>query len=168
MNSRSSSPVQTQEGIFWLDIGSFCTWIWSTTHRIAGFQWIASRIPRAAEGVKAPADWLEAGDAVRAIEGYRALWKKTPKDPNIAEPRLNSIGYYLLEEKKPAEAIALFKLNVEFHPDSWNAYDSLAEGYVKNGEKALAIKSYEKSLAINPKNVNGAKKLEELRRLPRP
>jgi CubicO group peptidase (beta-lactamase class C family) len=119
--------------------------------------------PRAAEGVKAPADWLEAGDAVRAIEGYRALWKKTPKDPNIAEPRLNSIGYYLLEEKKPAEAIALFKLNVEFHPDSWNAYDSLAEAHMKNGEKALAIKNYEKSVALNPKNVAGAKKLEELK-----
>jgi tetratricopeptide (TPR) repeat protein len=120
--------------------------------------------PRAADGVMAPADWLEAGDAVRAIEGYRALWKKNPKDPNVAEGRLNSVGYYLLSDKKIAGAIALFKLNVELHPDSWNAYDSLAEGYMKNGEKALAIKNYEKSLAINPKNVGGAKKLEELRK----
>jgi CubicO group peptidase (beta-lactamase class C family) len=120
--------------------------------------------PRAAEGIKAPADWLEAGDAVRAIEGYRALWKKNPKDPNVVESRLNSVGYYLLSEKKMAEAIAVFKLNVELHPDSWNAYDSLAEGYMTSGEKALAIKNYEKSIALNPKNVAGAKKLEELRK----
>lgn len=119
---------------------------------------------RAAEGVKAPADWLEAGDAVRAIEGYRGLWKKNPKDPNVDERRLNSIGYLLLEHKKQAVAIALFKLIVELHPDSWNAYDSLADGYVASGEKALAIKAYEKSLALNPKNVSGAKKLEELRK----
>jgi hypothetical protein len=39
---------------------------------------------------------------------------------------------------------------------------------MKNGDKALAIKNYEKSLALNPKNAAGAKKLEELRRLPRP
>lgn len=120
--------------------------------------------PRAADGIRAPADWLEAGDAVRAIEGYRALWKKNPKDPNVAEGRLNSVGYYLFSEKKTAAAIALFKLNVELHPDSWNAYDSLAEGYMASGEKGLAIKNYEKSLALNPKNVSGAKKLEELRK----
>ena len=119
---------------------------------------------RAAEGVKAPADWLEAGDAARAIEGYRDLWKKNPKDPNVDEPRLNTIGYMLLENKKPAAAVALFKLIVELHPDSWNAYDSLADGYAASGEKALAIKAYEKSLALNPKNVSGAKKLEELRK----
>jgi len=119
---------------------------------------------RAAEGVKAPADWLEAGDTTRAIEGYRALWKKDPKDPNVNERRLNSIGYMLLSDKKTAAAIGLFKLIVELHSDSWNAYDSLADGYVASGEKAQAIKSYEKSLALNPKNVNGAKKLEELRK----
>jgi len=71
--------------------------------------------PRAPEGFKAPADWLEAGDTVRAVEGYRSLWKKDPKDPSVAESRLNSIGYYLLSDKKMAEAIALFKLNVELH-----------------------------------------------------
>jgi hypothetical protein len=119
---------------------------------------------RAAEGVKAPADWLEAGDTVRATEDYRALWKKNPKDPNVDEGRLNSIGYILLSYNKIAAAIALFKLNVEFYPDSWNAYDSLGEAYMKSGEKSLAIKNYEKSLALNPKNAAGAKKLAELKK----
>jgi hypothetical protein len=35
---------------------------------------------------------------------------------------------------------------------------------VASGEKALAIKAYEKSLTLNPKNISGAKKLEELRK----
>jgi len=34
----------------WNRIG-FSTWIRSTTKAIAGFQWTASRMPRAAEGV---------------------------------------------------------------------------------------------------------------------
>jgi CubicO group peptidase (beta-lactamase class C family) len=120
--------------------------------------------PRAAEGIKAPADWLEEGDAVGAVEGYRTLYQKDPKDPNLAEQRLNTIGYMLLEAKKNVAALAVFKLNVEFHPDSWNAYDSLADGYAQNGDKDLAIKEYEKSLALNPKNVAGAKKLEALKK----
>jgi hypothetical protein len=119
---------------------------------------------RAAEGVMAPSDWLVAGDAARAVAGYRALFKKNPKDPNIAEGRLNSIGYMLLEYKKTAEAIAIFQLNVEFYPNSWNVYDSLAEAYLASGDKALAITNYEKSLALNPKNVAGAKKLAELKK----
>ena len=119
--------------------------------------------PRVVKGVNAPADWLEAGDPARAIKGYRDLWKKNPKDPNIAEGRINDIGYGFLSDKKMAEAIALFKLNVELHSNSWSAFDSLGEAYMKNGEKALAIFNYEKSLALNPKNTAGAKKLEQLK-----
>jgi CubicO group peptidase (beta-lactamase class C family) len=119
---------------------------------------------RAPEGFRAPGDWLDAGDAAKAVEGYRAIWKKSPKDPSVAESRLNARSYELLSEKKIAEAIQLLKLNVELNPDSWNAYDSLGEAYMKNGEKGLAIKNYEKSLALNPKNAAGAKKLEELKK----
>ena len=36
--------------IDWKRIG-FSTWILSITQRMAGFQWIASRMPRAADGV---------------------------------------------------------------------------------------------------------------------
>jgi hypothetical protein len=118
---------------------------------------------RAPEGFKAPADWLEEGDAVGAVEGYRALFQKDPKDPNVAEGRLNAIGYGLMDLGKMPEALALFKLNVEFHPDSWNAYDSLAEGCMRSGDKAQAVKFYEKSLALNPKNTGAAKKLADLK-----
>ena len=120
--------------------------------------------PRAAEGFKAPADWLLEGDFARGVEGYRELWKKDPKDPYVAETELNSVGYSILEEGSAAGAVALFKLVVELYPGSWNAYDSLAEAYAKRGDKELAIKNYEKSLGLNPKNAAGAKKLEELKK----
>jgi CubicO group peptidase (beta-lactamase class C family) len=119
---------------------------------------------RAPEGFKAPADLFEEGDLARGVEGYRELWKKNPKDPNIAESRLNSLGYSFLRRANSAAALALFKLVVELYPNSWNAYDSLAEGYLVSGEKEQAIKNYEKSLELNPKNIGGAKKLEELKK----
>jgi Flp pilus assembly protein TadD len=76
---------------------------------------------------------------------------------------LNNLGYRLMREKKYAEAISVFRINVELYPQSWNVYDSLAEGYMLNGDKELAIQNYEKSLALNPNNTNGAQMLKKLR-----
>jgi Flp pilus assembly protein TadD len=63
-----------------------------------------------------------------------------------------------------AEALRIFQLNVELHPNSWNAYDSLGETYAKNGDKDLAIANYQKSLDLNPKNDGAVKMLAELRK----
>jgi len=70
----------------------------------------------------------------------------------------------LLQENKLADAIAILKLNVELYPKSSNTYDSLGEAYMKNGDKALAISNYAKSLELDPKNKNAANMLEKLRR----
>ena len=43
-----------------------------------------------------------------------------------------------------------------------NVYDSLGEAYMKTGQKELAIKNYEKSLELNPKNDNGKEMLKKL------
>ena len=85
------------------------------------------------------------------------------KDGSISEESVNSAGYSLLRQKKTAEAIRLFKLNVEMHPGSGNTYDSLGEGYLAIGEKELAIQNYEKSLQVDPKNGNAAEQLKKLR-----
>jgi Tfp pilus assembly protein PilF len=69
----------------------------------------------------------------------------------------------LLGRKQYADAIRIFRLNVENHPDSWNAYDSLAEAYMDEGENALAVQNYEKSLQLNPKNSNGETMLKKLK-----
>jgi tetratricopeptide (TPR) repeat protein len=60
------------------------------------------------------------------------------------------------------EAIALFKINVEFYPKSSNVYDSLAEAYMTNGDKDLAIENYKKSLELNPQNSNAREMLKKL------
>ena len=60
------------------------------------------------------------------------------------------LGYELMGEKKLDLAVEVFRLNVEAYPDSFNAFDSLAEAYVNCGDRELA---YEKSLELNPKNL---------------
>ena len=47
---------------------------------------------------------------------------------------LNSLGYNFLGEQKYEEAVGVFKLNTELHPDDPNLFDSLAEGYEQSGD----------------------------------
>jgi Tfp pilus assembly protein PilF len=64
------------------------------------------------------------------------------------ENDLNQYGYALLGQKKVDEAIAIFKNNVQAHPNSWNVHDSLAEAYMAKGDKKAAAESYGKALTL--------------------
>ncbi|MBN2399633.1 MAG: serine hydrolase [Candidatus Aminicenantes bacterium] len=76
---------------------------------------------------------------------------------------LNSAGYDLINEGELDYATACFILNVKLFKDDANAYDSLGEAYMKNGQKDLAIKNYEKSLELNPENNNAKEMLDKLK-----
>ena len=71
---------------------------------------------------------------------------------NAAEVDVNNLGYQLLGGGKIDDAIEIFKKNTELYPESWNVWDSLAEGYMNIGEKRLAIDYYKKALGIAPEN----------------
>lgn len=76
---------------------------------------------------------------------------------------MNNLAYiYLKVKKQNAEAIQLFQLNAWLYPESANTYDSLAEAYMDDGQKDLAIQNYEKSVAMNPRNRNAAAMLKKL------
>jgi glyoxylase-like metal-dependent hydrolase (beta-lactamase superfamily II) len=80
-----------------------------------------------------------------------------------SEGDLTGLGYFLLQQLKQVDdAIAMFELYVELFPQSWNAYDSLAEGYYTKGDKQKALGLYRKSLELNPDNDNGKKFIERI------
>ena len=83
-------------------------------------------------------------------------------EKHISENEMNQLGYDMLSMKRMSDAIAVFTLNTEDYPQSWNTWDSLAEAYMDNGESKRAIQDYRKSLEINPANENGRKILEKL------
>lgn len=60
-------------------------------------------------------------------------------DCELGEGELNQLGYHLLRSRRVGDAIAIFKLNVESFPKSWNLYDNLGKAYAAKGEKELAI-----------------------------
>lgn len=80
----------------------------------------------------------------------------------LNEGELNDWAYRVMSSGQTKEALELFKLNVDLYPESWNVYDSLAEGYERLGNSELAIKNYNRSLALNSDNKNATEHLKRL------
>ena len=110
--------------------------------------------------------WLaiKSDDISAGITRFRALKTDSSNDYYFDEREFNGLGYRLLNLNRPGDSVEIFKLNVELFPRSANAYDSLAEAYLRNNQKELAIANYQKSLELNPENANAKKMLEELRK----
>jgi CubicO group peptidase (beta-lactamase class C family) len=137
---------------------------------------IASEIVQVAIGGEQPAfHWLKYdrydSPAMRFAKAARekgaeaaiAEFRPALRQGEISEDAINGTGYEALAVKKTADAIRIFQLNVELHPESSNTYDSLGEAYMANGEKELAIRNYEKSLEMNTKNSNAVEMLKKLK-----
>ena len=118
--------------------------------------------PKVAAAPVIPFEHLTAGSIEKALEMYRQIKKEKPDIAAVSEGRINGLGYGFLRAKKLPEAIAYFKLNVEFYPKSSNVYDSLGEAYMAQGEKELAIANYKKALELDPKNTNAVEMLKKL------
>jgi tetratricopeptide (TPR) repeat protein len=69
-----------------------------------------------------------------------------------SENEVNAYAYRLMGESKMKEAIDILKVNVKKYPASWNAYDSLAEAYGKNGDRKSGIENYKLALAKCPED----------------
>ena len=82
----------------------------------------------------------------------------------ISEGELNACGYVLMARKEMQEAINLFRINANLFPKSVNCFDSLAEAYLKMGNKTRAIATYEQALELDPTNKTTAEKLEKLKK----
>jgi CubicO group peptidase (beta-lactamase class C family) len=80
----------------------------------------------------------------------------------LDEKEMNKLGYGYLGKNKVNEALAVFKLNVQEFPKSYNVYDSYAEALLKKGEKEEAITNYKKALELNPHNQNSITALKNL------
>jgi CubicO group peptidase (beta-lactamase class C family) len=105
---------------------------------------------------------LEKSSAAEAIARYRHLKATQAAGYNFSEDQLNNLGYQLLNAGRVADAIEIFKLNVEMFPAGANCYDSLGEAYLAQGNKELALVNYRRSLELDPKNTNAAQVIQRL------
>ena len=80
----------------------------------------------------------------------------------FSEQMLHQLGHNLLKESRIDEAIKVFLKNVQEYPDSFMANDALAETYLTNGEKKLALKYFRIAVKLDPEYDYGKKMIEEL------
>jgi tetratricopeptide (TPR) repeat protein len=104
---------------------------------------------------------LETKGLDAALKVYDEL-KKDKTTYGFDENAINKLGINYFEAGKKAEALAVFKINVDEFPKSFNAYDSYAEALMRDGQKEAAIVNYKKSLELNPANTNAVDMLAKM------
>jgi dienelactone hydrolase len=90
------------------------------------------------------------GGAANAARLFRDVRARDPQAFIFPEPMLNQLAYARLQAGDTDDAVELFKLNVEAHPTSANAQDSLADGYIARGQGDLALAAVQKCLELLP------------------
>ena len=98
-----------------------------------------------------------------ALERFDQIKTAHSPDHAMDEGLLNTLGYQLLSEGKSSDAIAVFQRNVQDHPQSSNAYDSLGEAYMKAGQKEFGHSKLREVLAARPQNTNAVDMLKKLK-----
>jgi CubicO group peptidase (beta-lactamase class C family) len=80
----------------------------------------------------------------------------------LTESQWNRIGYQLLGRGRTDDAVHVFRLNAKLFPNSTNVHDSLGEAELKAGNKAGALKHYQRALELDPSNTNARDVLAKL------
>jgi tetratricopeptide (TPR) repeat protein len=66
----------------------------------------------------------------------------------FSEVFANQLGYEHVQLGDTQGAVEIMRLNVAAYPDSPNAYDSLSDAYLADGEKDLALQNAKKALDL--------------------
>jgi tetratricopeptide (TPR) repeat protein len=102
------------------------------------------------------------GGVERARQLYTEARSRDPRVVLFPEAETNQLGYQLLQDGNPKDAIAVFQLNVEAYPQSANACDSLSDGYVAIGDNAAAVKYARKALELLDNDPNATPQFKRL------
>ena len=105
-------------------------------------------------------DKIDKDGITAALLSYKEI--RESDDYHLDENEMNLSGYQLLQSGKTKAAAAVFKLNIEAFPNSFNTYDSYGEALLVLEDTTLAIENYKKSVQLNPGNENGINVLNAL------
>lgn len=94
-----------------------------------------------------------------AFQQFETLQKEME---NLNSNAMNMVAYMLMKQNKHKDALALMERNQTVFPDDSNVYDSLGELHSKMGKLKKAREFYEKSLSLDPNNLNAVEVLKHL------
>jgi tetratricopeptide (TPR) repeat protein len=111
--------------------------------------------------------------AEKGIEATVARYRELRKEYldtgayDFSDTPLNRVAEELMGEK-PTEATVLLELSAELHPDSTWTHTLRAEAYRTSGDLEKAKGAYEKVLALDPKDKEARRRLDELKAAAKP
>ena len=100
--------------------------------------------------------------------GVEAAWAQWPeiRDGNefyVDEREFNALGYELLtRERKVPEALAVFEMNTQAFPESWNVWDSFAEAHWWIDDEEGVEEFYRKALELNPEAESALRAISQI------
>ena len=97
-----------------------------------------------------------------ALELHARLRARHADEYDLGSRQLNGLGYQVMRVGDLPAAIRIFELNAKLFPDEWHVHDSLGEAYAAAKQKDAAIRSYRRSVELNPGNDNGKQALRKL------
>ena len=90
------------------------------------------------------------GGVPKAVQMFHQARKRDPHAFLFPEGPLNLLAYERMQAKQTQDAVELCKLNTEAYPTSANAYDSLGDAYLADGQSEKAIQASQKALELLP------------------
>jgi dienelactone hydrolase len=90
----------------------------------------------------------EPGGAAKVSQTLEQPRQHSPKSTLFSEAVVNLIGYEHLQSGDIKGAVEIMKLNVAAYPNSANAYDSLSDALLADGQKDLAKQNAKRALEL--------------------
>ncbi|HEX8147039.1 MAG TPA: tetratricopeptide repeat protein [Pyrinomonadaceae bacterium] len=106
---------------------------------------------------------LAGGGAEEALKRFREFKADPFNKFAETEVPLLAAGQRLMSEKRPEQALALFKLAAEESPYSFRGYHAMGYAYSVLGDKAQAVKNLERALELYPKSYEVTELLRQVR-----
>ncbi len=88
------------------------------------------------------------GGPSRAAEILANEQKKNTGAAVLAPAFVNRLGYVAIEAQDPRGAVAIMQVNVDGHPKSSNAWDSLADALLADSQREKAREAAQKALSL--------------------
>lgn len=118
---------------------------------------------KVSDSPKSPYEFFEANSFEESLNYFKNQKELDVVIPETLEENLYKQGDKYLSQEDAQKAIDLFEIMVALYPNSANAYDSLGEAYLAEGNKQKAKENYKKTLKLNPENDKVRKIINEFK-----
>jgi dienelactone hydrolase len=88
------------------------------------------------------------GGASEVTNALASAREHDPRAMPFSEVVVNQLGYEHVQIGDTKGAVEIMKLNTAAYPDSPNAYDSLSDAYLADGQKELALQNAKRALEL--------------------